>query len=135
MAKEKGIIGRAEMIEFVDYNLTVQAKVDTGADRNALHATRIKLENNDGKDVLTCKILKGPTVKFYDFSTVKVKSSNGVTQNRYKVKLKVKVFGKAYLTSFSLTDRQKMKYPILLGKNFLRNRFLVDVSLKNIGTN
>jgi hypothetical protein len=29
----------------------------------------------------------------------------------------------------TLNDREKMKYPLLLGRNFLRNDFLVNVSL------
>jgi hypothetical protein len=29
----------------------------------------------------------------------------------------------------TLSDREKMKYPVLLGRNFLRGDFLVDVNL------
>jgi hypothetical protein len=135
MTSKKGIIGRAEFVEFPDYEISVPAKVDTGADRNSVHATRIKIIEKDGEEILRCRILKGPYLEFKDFDTVHVKSSNGETQKRFKVKLLVSVLGKKYKTSFSLTNRQKMKYPILLGKNFLRNRFLVDVSLKNISLN
>lgn len=132
MTLKKRIIGRAEFVEFPEYELTVPAKVDTGADRNSVHATRVKLIERNGEEILKCRILKGPTVEFKDFSMVQVKSSNGQVQKRYKVRLTIIVLGKRYKTSFSLTNRQNMKYPILLGKNFLRNRFLVDVSLKNI---
>ena len=132
MATRKAIIGRTEHVEFPDYGITIAAKVDTGADRNSVHATRIKIVEENGVKLLRCRILKGPQVEFNEFDSVRVKSSNGEIQHRFKVKLSVNVFGKNYKTSFSLTDRQKMKYPVLLGKNFLRNRFLVDVALKNI---
>lgn len=132
MTSKKRIIGRAEFVEFPDYELTVPAKVDTGADRNSVHATRVKIIERDGEEILKCKLLKGPTAEFKDFSVVQVKSSNGQVQKRFKVRFVIEVLGKRYKTSFSLTNRQNMKYPILLGKNFLRNRFLVDVSLKNI---
>lgn len=135
MTSKKGIIGRAEFVNFPDYELTVPAKVDTGADSNSVHATRIKVVDSEGEKILRCRILKGPLVEFKEFDIVHVKSSNGEIQKRFKVKMHVSVLGKKYKTSFSLSNRQKMKYPILLGKNFLRNRFLVDVSLKNISLN
>ena len=37
-------------------------------------------------------------------------------------------FGKKYKTVISLTDRSDMKYPMLIGRKFLSERFLVDVS-------
>jgi hypothetical protein len=33
---------------------------------------------------------------------------------------------------FSLSDRSKMKFPILIGRKLLKNKFIVDVSQKNI---
>jgi hypothetical protein len=57
-----------------------------------------------------------------------VKSSNGIEQTRYAIKLKVKVGDQEVLTEFTLTNRDKMNYPVLLGRKFLRHRFVVDVS-------
>jgi hypothetical protein len=37
-------------------------------------------------------------------------------------------FGKKYKTIVSLTNRSDMKYPMLIGRKFLTDRFLVDVS-------
>ena len=42
------------------------------------------------------------------------------------------MFGKEYNVSISLADRSKMKYPMLLGKRFLKGRFLVDVEQEYI---
>ncbi|MCS7074606.1 MAG: RimK/LysX family protein [Bacteroidia bacterium] len=38
------------------------------------------------------------------------------------------MFGKLFYAYFSLSNRSTMEYPVLIGKNILRNRFLVDVS-------
>jgi hypothetical protein len=51
---------------------------------------------------------------------------------RYVIKTKVTLFGKTFKTEFSLADRQQMRYPVLLGRKLLRNRFIVDVSLENV---
>jgi hypothetical protein len=40
----------------------------------------------------------------------------------------IQFFNKKYTTVISLTNRADMKYPMLIGRKFLANRFLVDVS-------
>jgi len=47
---------------------------------------------------------------------------------RYFVKMRINLAGKLWTTDFSLTRRNGMKYPILLGRKLLNKRFLVDPS-------
>jgi hypothetical protein len=42
------------------------------------------------------------------------------------------IFNFTIETQFSLTDRRDLKFPILLKRKFLRNRFIVDVAKKNV---
>lgn len=125
-------IGRAEILAFPKLDVEgVRAKVDTGADSSAIHSTRIKVIKKDEQDLLSCHLLgKGPFT-FADFQRKTVKSSNGTSEKRYAIKLQVKLGSKTYKTWFTLTNRSKMSYPILLGKRFLRGKFLVDVAQKN----
>lgn len=58
-----------------------------------------------------------------------VKSSNGKVEERYFIKSVIEIFGKKYKAELSLTDRKDMKYPMLLGRKFLKDKFIVDVSL------
>ena len=58
----------------------------------------------------------------------RVKSSNGTVQLRASIKVDIQFFGKRYRTVVSLTNRSDLKYPMLIGRKFLANRFLVDVS-------
>jgi glutathione synthase/RimK-type ligase-like ATP-grasp enzyme len=62
------------------------------------------------------------------FRTANVKNSFGHKELRYKVRLRVTVGDHTVREWFSLADRSRNTYPILLGKNFLKNRFVVDVS-------
>jgi len=57
-----------------------------------------------------------------------VKSSNGISQKRYAIKLRVRIGDFETLTEFTLTNRDKMSYPVLLGRKVLRKAFIVDVS-------
>jgi hypothetical protein len=129
----KVIIGRSELLSFVDTDaLKVPAKTDTGAYRSAVHASDIRIE--DG--LLKFKLLGGHPVcgvlskeiATDEYTQVKVANSFGHEEERYEVKLKVKLGPKVFQARFTLADRSKKIYPILLGRKLLNHRFLVDSS-------
>ena len=133
----KIIIGRSEFLDFVDHEITkVPSKIDTGAYRSAVHASKIKEE--DG--VLSFTILGGHPVcgtmaqkmTTDKFSKVWVANSFGAREERYEVILKVKIGPKIITTPFTLANRSKKVYPILLGRKLLNNRFLIDTSRSSI---
>jgi len=64
-----------------------------------------------------------------------IKNSFGHSEYRYKVKLRLKIANRIYKVSFGLADRSHNRFPILIGKSFLKNRFVVDVSQHNISGN
>ena len=53
-------------------------------------------------------------------------------QKRYVINASVYFYGKKYKITLSLSDREKMNYPVLIGRKFLNKKFMVDVSQKNI---
>ncbi|WP_373497348.1 RimK/LysX family protein, partial [Aquiflexum sp.] len=65
-------------------------------------------------------------------SQKKVKNSFGQAEVRYKVSTKVIMFGVEFEAEFTLTDRSKMRNPILLGRKILIGRFIVDVQEVNL---
>jgi hypothetical protein len=130
----KVIIGRSELLSFVDTEmLQVPAKTDTGAFRSAVHAANIEVDENG---VLWFDLLGGHPVcgamsrrmSTEAFSQVWVANSSGAREERYEVKLKVKLGPKVFQARFTLADRSKKIYPILLGRKLLNHRFLVDSS-------
>ncbi|AXX85615.1 MULTISPECIES: ATP-dependent zinc protease family protein [Aliarcobacter] len=131
------IIGRVEPISILDLELfDLDAKIDTGAYSNSLHCDDIFVDDSNFVHFrLLDKIhpsYHNKRVKMPLFKIKSVKSSNGVVQTRASIKVKVEFAGKIYQTVVSLTSRADMKYPMLIGRKFLQNRFLVDVSKKNI---
>ncbi len=132
--KNKKIIGRKELISLIDLELfDLDAKVDTGADSNALHCDHIDIdeENNTVSFTLLDEVHEayhGKRMTFPLYKIKKVKSSNGQVQLRPSIKITVQFFGKKYKSVISLTNRADMKFPMLLGRRFLSERFLVDVS-------
>lgn len=134
------IIGRRDRIDLPELGYSnIKAKIDTGAYGNALHCTDIEVIRRNEKDCLSFVLFDStyPGYEerkhyFEDFTDKLVKNSGGDTQHRYKIVTDVIFLGQKYRAGFSLTDRRAMKYPILLGRRFLRGRFLVDVDLKDV---
>ncbi len=128
----KVIIGRSEVLTFVGTDaIDVPAKTDTGAYRSAVHASNISV-NDAG--ILSFELLGGHPVcgsmsrviEAEGYKKVIVANSFGQEEERYEVKLKVKLGPKIFHARFTLADRSKKIYPILLGRKLLNHRFLVD---------
>jgi len=135
----KVVVGRAELLHFMDFEIAdIPAKVDTGAYGSAVHADRIKLLA-DG-ETLQYRLLGGHPVcgplavelTTTDFKKVVIENSFGAREERFEVKLRVKLGPKIFTAAFSLADRSKKAYPILLGRKMLNNRFLVDTGYTQI---
>lgn len=129
-------IGTIELVSLPDSSIQdIPAKVDTGADNSAIWASNVHFQ--DGNVVFN---LFAPGSVYYrqepyvvsNFRTTTVRNSFGHKEFRYKVQLNIKVGKHKLLRWFTLADRSRNNYPILLGKNFLKNKFIVDVSQKNI---
>ena len=112
------------------------AKVDTGAYSGALHATRIReIIGDDGKKRLRFQPLgsKDHTIEVDSYHKRRVKSSNGEVAKRYAIDTEVTILKQTYPITITLTNRGTMKYPMLVGRNFLRiHGFLVDVNRDNL---
>jgi hypothetical protein len=128
------VIGRTDSVDFPDLGLTdVRAKIDTGAYTSSIHCYNIKLVKE--KLVFYLPAHKGEKRKRFvakAFELKSIKNSFGQTEMRYVIKTRIVIFGKAFQAEFSLADREKMRYPVLLGRKLLRNRFLVDVALEDL---
>lgn len=136
MAKRvKQVIGRLDVIDLPDLGVQdIHAKIDTGAYRSSLHCKKVHVEQ--GVLYFTLHTDTG----YQEYATKEwtqkiVKSSNGKAQKRYVIKTRMKIFGKNYMASISLTDRSEMKNPLLIGRKILTNKFIVDVSQKNLSYN
>jgi len=133
-------IGRNDRIDLPELGLfNIKAKIDTGAYGCALHCDHIGIVQKEGIDVLSCRFLdpahpeyNNKMFFFENFDDKLVKSSSGETEQRFTVKTEMIIFENKRRVEFSLTNRDKMKHPVLLGRKFLKKRFLVDVQLKDL---
>ncbi len=132
--EDKLIIGRNEVVDFPELGLQgINAKIDTGAYTSSLHCYDIREE----KGVLYFKLLdsqvefKVQDQKFTEYSQKNIKNSFGEIEKRFVIKTIVIIGGRQVKTLISLTNRGTMRFPVLIGRKLLKNRFIVDVALTN----
>lgn len=126
------MIGRAEQLEFPELiDGIIDARIDTGAKTSSIWGTAHTME--DGRLAVTFlgethDKFQQKTHYFDTFERTIVASSNGHEQLRYKIKLLVALGGRRIRAWFTVADRSTQTYPVLIGRNVLKNRFIVDVS-------
>ncbi len=135
MQKVKLTIGRRENIDFPELGLFgIIAKIDTGAYTTALHCHDIQEKNG----ALNFKLLDPShpeynerVQKFTEYSQKEIRNSFGEIETRYVIKTFIRMGRKRIKALISLSDRGRMRYPVLIGRKLLKNRFIVDVALLN----
>lgn len=132
------LVGRREWLALPDIGVaSVHAKVDTGARSSSLHAEDISTFEKEGVlwvsfvtherhgRPITC----ATPIKHHKM----VKSSNGIAQERVFIEtLARSPGGIQWPVTLSLTGRGEMKCPLLLGREALSGRFVVDTQRTNL---
>jgi hypothetical protein len=130
------ILGRSDRVDLPGLGLeNIHAKVDTGAYTCSLHCSSAEVVNG----ILEFVILDeehpeftGMKFKFKKFTQREIKNSFGEAETRFIIKTSIKIFDRRIKAEFSLSDRDKLRFPVLLGRKILRNRFLIDVTKKDL---
>ncbi len=134
----KQTIGATAVIMEVSSGARFKARVDTGAKSCSLHIDEIRFQ--DASDKMRENIGKVAQFQVRDssgkahwitekiFCTVQVKTS-AKKERRYKVWLTLRYGEVEKRVKVTLNDRSQMEFPLLMGRNFLCNDFVVDVSL------
>lgn len=127
------LIGRREYIDLPELGACrVEAKVDTGAFRTAVHCIECHVENDGGNRSLIATLDldgKGPRIfRFQRFQLRTIKNSFGISEERYCVNMVLRIGHRRIRSHVSLSDRSGMKYQVLIGRKTLGRKFLVDVS-------
>lgn len=130
------VIGHIETVDIPGLELFgLDSKIDTGADSCSMHCDDIEVEGEKVTFTLHDEVhpaYHGKRLTLPIFKIKRVKSSNGKSEERVFVKSLLKLGCKTYEAEISLTNREKMMYPMLIGRRFLSHRYLIDVSRKNI---
>ena len=139
--KELKVIGWREWIAFPKLGIKkVKAKVDSGARTSSLHAFDVSLFKRKGQQYV--RFLVHPhqrnskeelecTSKVLEFR--KVKSSNGQSELRPVILTPIQLLGETFEAEVTLTNRDEMGFRMLLGRESIRKRFLIDTGKSFLG--
>lgn len=130
------ILGRSDRVDLPGLGLTdIHAKVDTGAYTSSLHCSRAEVVGGVLEFILLDEEhpeFTGMPFRFKKYVQREVKNSFGEAELRYVIQTKVKIFDRTIRAEFSLSNRGNLKFPVLLGRKILRNRFFIDVTKKDL---
>lgn len=130
------ILGRSDRVDLPGLGLEdIHAKIDTGAYTSSLHCSRAEIVDGKLEFVLLDEEhpeFTGMKFRFKKYTQREIKNSFGEAEMRFVIKTTIKIFDQVIKAEFSLSDRDKLRFPILLGRKILRHRFLIDVTKKDI---
>ena len=129
-------LGRSDRVDLPGLGLTnIHAKVDTGAYNCSLHCSRAEIVDGKLEFVLLDEEhpeFTGMKFVFKKYEQREIKNSFGEAELRYVIKTTICIYDYLIRAEFSLSNRGNLKFPVLLGRKILRDRFLIDVTKKDL---
>jgi hypothetical protein len=126
------LLGEAEYARVMPGNQILEARIDSGATTTSLHAADIRVFERDGKPWVRFKADNGAVLELPRVRHVRIKGEGTSFEERQVVMIEVQIGSLRQKIEASLTDRDNYNYPLLIGRNFLRDHTLIDVSRKYI---
>lgn len=137
VAREKIVLGWLEHIRVLPERTLLRAKLDSGARTSTIHAEDIEYSEYTGQAFVKFSILKDhddpDSERFYyelplqKHINIKLRYTEE-RDERPVVMLDICLAGTVYQVPFSLTERSDFNYPVLLGREFLQENYLIDPS-------
>lgn len=128
----KEVVGWAEKAVIYSRGLEIRAKVDTDAKTSSLNCECRNFFEKDGEQWPRFSVInyQGERIwlerKVHRMATIK--RHFGGVQERLVVMLGICLGGEYRETEVNVIDRSGLKYPMLIGRKFLEEKFLVDSS-------
>ena len=124
-AEEKIIIGGIEEVVLLPWGVRLPARIDTGAAKSSLDAQELKVRD----DMVEFKLPKkhgGLRFRLPIIEWRHIRTPEGL-EPRPVVELEICLGSRRIRTEVNLADRSMVKYPLILGRNFLKENYIVDV--------
>ena len=134
MKKTRLTIGWREWVSLPELGIEhIKAKIDTGARTSALHAFSVRTFTKQGKKMVRFKIHPYQRQKDVVVECVApvldkrwVTDSGGHREQRYVIESSVKLGGQVWPIELTLTNRENMKFRMLLGRTAMKGRLVVN---------
>jgi len=126
------IVGAVEFATVEPGGLVLEARIDTGAETSSIYAEDIQLVEKEGKRYVRFNLLDEQGNKVPEeirlHRRVIIKQEVGEPERRYVVRMWIALGEMRSRVDVTLSDRKDFEYPLLIGRNFLLDAAIVDVS-------
>ena len=134
------IVGNAEWCAFDQFKIpAILARIDSGAKTSSIQATDIKLiKKNDERWVrfVVYPLQRNSTIKVICRAKLvgkrSIKGSFGISEERLIIKTPVTIGEETFDIELSLANRNSMEFRMLLGREAMVNRYLINPSEKQL---
>ena len=124
-AEKKITLGTIEEIILLPWGVKLLARIDTGAAKSSLDARELTVQDDMVQFKLPQKYgglqLRLPIIEWRH-----IRTPEGL-ERRPVVELEICLGSRRIRTEVNLTDRSMVKYPLILGRNVLKEDYIVDV--------
>ena len=131
-----GIIGQVEPVYLKDMISVFPARIDTGAETSSIDAQNIKEFERDGEPWVSFEIKNRDTreTKIFEKKISRkttIKRQKGGNERRITVEMEIRMGNQYFTKEFTLANREKFEYQVLIGRNILNGLAVVDVGIEN----
>ncbi len=123
-AGEKITIGEVEEVILMPWGVRLPARIDTGAATSSLDARELKVKNNMAEFKLPSRYgaweIRLPVKHWQHIRSADFKEKRPVVEITFCMGPKI------VRAEVNLNDRSTVRYPLILGRNALKDHFIVD---------
>jgi len=123
-------VGAAESVRIYPGGLEMKARIDTGATTSSINAQKIDRFNRNGKRWVRFEIVgkrgQRVTMERPVVRTVRIKRFGQTSRRRSVVRIGVCLGSHYKDAQFTLQDRRRRKYPVLIGRRLMAGAVIVD---------
>lgn len=129
------IVGGVETLYITPMQMPFQARMDTGAETSSIDVDNLRPFERDGEKWVSFDITNRKNGEKHHFEKpIKRRTSIvrvGTHEERYVVNMSIKMGDEVIKSDFTLAKRDKFNYQVLIGRNIINGRFIIDPTLEN----
>ena len=129
------IAGGVETLYIHPIKMPFHARMDTGAETSSIDAQNLRPFERDGEKWIAFDIINRKSNISHHFEKPINRRLNiirtGIHERRYAVMLNIKMGNELINAEFTLNDRNKFDYQVLIGRNIINGRVIIDPTLEN----
>ena len=129
------VAGGVETLYVTPMQMPFKARMDTGAETSSIDAKNLRPFERDGEKWISFDVINRKNGEKHHFEKRIKRKARIVrielSEYRYTVDMSIKMGNELITAEFTLADREKFDYQVLIGRNIINGRFIIDPTIEN----